>query len=376
MADYQIITNKNNKLNKVENEHLFQLFEQIKNPSTSEEELAFTFPEVARIDLPYDYAYQNNPSAHYKSVNSRVELSTRQSKKSTEPWGIKFDHPGMPTPPPFEKPDGSHILFSTALEQNLVPQAVKSCYEMLLPMFQYNSTEIPTIALTNKKMWLAPTLRCFLPQELRASLREVLPQIGYYFLDGPWRNMWVVYGYDPRTDPHARLYSLFFFLFFFTDFVIYVILYFFWCFFISFQGIDFRIRVEIPQGSLAKKKKSHTSGLFGPNKLPKKAENEDLDESQASKDLQLSKDKLKHKPTEVELDKKLREEKKSAEEEEEIKYYSLLRHFQAPPKTTKTILQICDIDDAKVQRLVKSGPLLKAPHVLPNPFFTFLAKKS
>ena len=215
MADYQIITNKNNKLNKVENEHLFQLFEQIKNPSTSEEELAFTFPEVARIDLPYDYAYQNNPSAHYKSVNSRVELSTRQSKKSTEPWGIKFDHPGMPTPPPFEKPDGSHILFSTALEQNLVPQAVKSCYEMLLPMFQYNSTEIPTIALTNKKMWLAPTLRCFLPQELRASLREVLPQIGYYFLDGPWRNMWVVYGYDPRTDPHARLYSLFFSFFFY-----------------------------------------------------------------------------------------------------------------------------------------------------------------
>ena len=101
-----------------------------------------------------------------------------------------------------------------------------------------------------------------------------------------------------------------------------------------------------------------------------------MDESQASKDLQLSKDKLKHKPTEVELDKKLREEKKLAEEEEEIKYYSLLRHFQAPPKTTKTILQICDIDDAKVQRLVKSGPLLKAPHVLPNPFFTFLAKKS
>ena len=33
-------------------------------------------------------------------------------------------------------------------------------------------------------------------------------QVGYYFSNGPWRLLWIRYGYDPRTTPEARMYQL------------------------------------------------------------------------------------------------------------------------------------------------------------------------
>lgn len=42
-----------------------------------------------------------------------------------------------------------------------------------------------------------------------ATLKYVLPSVAYYFINGPWRVMWVRYGYDPRKDPSARIYQTF-----------------------------------------------------------------------------------------------------------------------------------------------------------------------
>lgn len=38
-----------------------------------------------------------------------------------------------------------------------------------------------------------------------------MPAVAYFFLDGPWRCCWVKYGYDPRADPTAKMYSVRFF---------------------------------------------------------------------------------------------------------------------------------------------------------------------
>lgn len=40
-------------------------------------------------------------------------------------------------------------------------------------------------------------------------LKFILPSVAYYFIGGPWRVMWVRYGYDPRKDPSARIYQTF-----------------------------------------------------------------------------------------------------------------------------------------------------------------------
>lgn len=47
------------------------------------------------------------------------------------------------------------------------------------------------------------------------QLKYLLPAVAYYFVTGPFRILWVRFGYDPRKDPSSKIY----------------------------QSIDFRIRV-------------------------------------------------------------------------------------------------------------------------------------
>nr|XP_049691859.1 general transcription factor 3C polypeptide 5 isoform X2 [Helicoverpa armigera] len=40
-----------------------------------------------------------------------------------------------------------------------------------------------------------------------SSLKIIMPSLALYMKTGPWRSMWVRYGYDPRKDPGARIYQ-------------------------------------------------------------------------------------------------------------------------------------------------------------------------
>ncbi|KAL0273922.1 UNVERIFIED_CONTAM: hypothetical protein PYX00_006480 [Menopon gallinae] len=39
------------------------------------------------------------------------------------------------------------------------------------------------------------------------QLRCLLPCVAYFFSNGPWRSLWVRFGYDPRKDPSSRIYQ-------------------------------------------------------------------------------------------------------------------------------------------------------------------------
>lgn len=39
------------------------------------------------------------------------------------------------------------------------------------------------------------------------KLKYILPTLAYYFTTGPWRIMWVRFGYDPRKDFESRYYQ-------------------------------------------------------------------------------------------------------------------------------------------------------------------------
>ncbi|KAI5091486.1 general transcription factor 3C polypeptide 5 [Silurus meridionalis] len=40
------------------------------------------------------------------------------------------------------------------------------------------------------------------------KLKLLLPFLAYYMLTGPWRSLWVRFGYDPRKDPKAKIYQV------------------------------------------------------------------------------------------------------------------------------------------------------------------------
>ncbi|KAJ8260686.1 hypothetical protein COCON_G00164090 [Conger conger] len=40
------------------------------------------------------------------------------------------------------------------------------------------------------------------------KLKLLLPYVAYYMLTGPWRSLWVRFGYDPRKHPEAKIYQV------------------------------------------------------------------------------------------------------------------------------------------------------------------------
>lgn len=42
----------------------------------------------------------------------------------------------------------------------------------------------------------------------RSRIKHALPCTGYYFTNGPWRALWVRFGYNPRKDPAAKIHQI------------------------------------------------------------------------------------------------------------------------------------------------------------------------
>ena len=62
-----------------------------------------------------------------------------------------------------------------------------------------------------RPVWSRQALRASLPPTLYLTeerLRFRLPQLAYYFSQGPWRMCWISFGYDPRKSPDARIFQV------------------------------------------------------------------------------------------------------------------------------------------------------------------------
>lgn len=40
------------------------------------------------------------------------------------------------------------------------------------------------------------------------TLRNILVNLAYQYMNGPWRLLWIKLGYDPRKDPQSRIYQI------------------------------------------------------------------------------------------------------------------------------------------------------------------------
>lgn len=60
--------------------------------------------------------------------------------------------------------------------------------------------------LDRQPIWLRSSL-AYETKIPRQKLKIILPSLAYYFTTGPWRLMWVRFGYDPRKDFTSRYYQ-------------------------------------------------------------------------------------------------------------------------------------------------------------------------
>lgn len=59
-----------------------------------------------------------------------------------------------------------------------------------------------------RPIWSTSALRADLLVMGAIKLKFILPYVAYFYTAGPWRNLWVLYGYDPRKEFESRKYQV------------------------------------------------------------------------------------------------------------------------------------------------------------------------
>lgn len=130
------------------------------------------------------YDYPNSilgPEASFSARSARPRNAA--DIKARLPWLVSFNDPELPRVPCAEALNGM-VNMNPALASKL-----KAVFE---------ERPILTRIYANSKV----------PEISYADLARILPIFGFCFIDGPWRNCWVRYGVDPRTDARYRMHQI------------------------------------------------------------------------------------------------------------------------------------------------------------------------
>ncbi|CAL4184680.1 unnamed protein product, partial [Meganyctiphanes norvegica] len=139
----------------------------------------------SRMDTPQDYRYRREANTDNKSkLPQNIICRTRQRRTHFAIF-YSFKDEGVPTMP-----------LPGAMSQIRVKFMDNELYSGLQKEFQ------------KRPIWSKNALKVRLGYS-RDKLKYLLPTQSYYFHTGPWRNLWIVFGYDPRKDPTAWIYQTF-----------------------------------------------------------------------------------------------------------------------------------------------------------------------
>ncbi|KAK3864002.1 hypothetical protein Pcinc_030264 [Petrolisthes cinctipes] len=138
-----------------------------------------------RMDTPQDYRYRREPNQDVKSKTPQNIICRTRQRRTHFAIFSTFKDEEIPKEP-----------LPGAMSQIRVKFMDKALYQGLKDAFH------------KRPIWSKNALRVWLNYN-SDKLKYLLPTISYYFHTGPWRNLWVRLGYDPRKDPNAWIYQTF-----------------------------------------------------------------------------------------------------------------------------------------------------------------------
>ncbi|XP_078687071.1 general transcription factor 3C polypeptide 5-like [Branchiostoma floridae x Branchiostoma belcheri] len=141
----------------------------------------------SRIDTPQNYHYRKDPAHNYKNpmkaLSSSNLIGVARARRPHNAIFFNFEELQVPTKP-----------LDAAVDH----------------VDRYNlHSELAEIKKLFQERWIwsrnALQVRTNIPL---LRLKFLLPICAYYVATGPWRSLWVKFGYDPRKDPTAKQYQL------------------------------------------------------------------------------------------------------------------------------------------------------------------------
>ncbi|RIA87754.1 RNA polymerase III transcription factor IIIC subunit-domain-containing protein [Glomus cerebriforme] len=174
MSDYQYVPNMNHPIleyrKALESLDVNKImdFESIIN--NMNEETNLPPPSFSRVECPMDYGYQQNTAVVKVLVN---------------------------------KDDGQFLNIPSLVPEEPPPESSKNIEQM-----PQESIDRMNKLFEDRPIWTRLALENNLPSNDKRNIKRLLPLVAYLMSNGPWRDCWIRYGYDPRLNQEARFYQL------------------------------------------------------------------------------------------------------------------------------------------------------------------------
>lgn len=95
--------------------------------------------------------------------------------------------------------------FGVSFASEEVPQNPHEKVHQIVELVKDNQVEVIQKLFNNRPIWSRNALEVHMSQVSHGRLKQLLSLVAYYFLNGPWRTLWVKFGYDPRKNPGAKM---------------------------------------------------------------------------------------------------------------------------------------------------------------------------
>ncbi|XP_039274723.2 general transcription factor 3C polypeptide 5-like [Styela clava] len=176
--------------NDVENDKLVNMIPHLKVNNlddaayTNEVPLFLPPATFSRFDQQLDVLFRSVPKYNQSHGNPNKIGITRPRRIHFAQY-LKYEENWTPKEP---LPAAQEVLEKIKKTEEGLVQGIKDLFE-------------------KRPIWSKNAIRCIL-QCSGERLKFLLPALAYYFITGPWRSLWVKFGYDPRKDPGAAEYQL------------------------------------------------------------------------------------------------------------------------------------------------------------------------
>ncbi|KAG5518708.1 hypothetical protein PMAC_002677 [Pneumocystis sp. 'macacae'] len=150
------------------------------------ENLDLPVPSVfSRTKIPHNYWYRQNPSLVEVQRDSKLRLVNKSKAPKIWSISVSWETETIPKEP--------HIKLPNVPEQN-----IQNILNLLKTLFEERPiwTRRAILYKVNEK-----------DPEMSVYLKYALAYIAYHWRSGPWRDTYVKYGIDPRTDQKYRFFQ-------------------------------------------------------------------------------------------------------------------------------------------------------------------------
>ncbi|XP_077981401.1 general transcription factor 3C polypeptide 5-like, partial [Glandiceps talaboti] len=138
-------------------------------------------PSFSRIDVPLDYYYR--PDQHRDVTRPSNLIGIARARRPHNAVFMNFDDKDVPT-----KPLDAAVAAMKKISDHVKEVEIRELFK-------------------KRPIWSKNALKCNLDIQ-GEKMKILLPVFAYYCVTGPWRSLWVRFGYDPRKDWESVRYQV------------------------------------------------------------------------------------------------------------------------------------------------------------------------